>query len=81
VRPVAWRRHVDRRDLLVALAGLHVSGIDREDGSGALMVTAQSEQGVMGCHTCGVVARADGRRECARSTHGWRASGGLLPAC
>jgi len=69
------------RDLLVARAGLDVSDIDRQVGSLALMVTAQSKQGVTGCHTCGVVAGAGGRLACARSTHGWRANGRLLPAC
>ena len=55
--------YCDRCDLLLGLDGLRViGGVDRDD-SGALTVTVESAPSVMGCLTCGVVARADGRLE------------------
>ena len=54
--------YCDRCDLLVGLAGLRVIGVDRDD-SGALTVTVESAPSVMGCRTCGVVARGHGRLE------------------
>jgi hypothetical protein len=54
--------YCDRCDLLLGLDGLRVIGVDRDDG-GALTVTVESAPSVMGCRTCGVVARAHGRLE------------------
>jgi transposase len=56
----------DRCDLLLGLEGLRVVAVDRDngdDGGGALTVTVESAPGVMGCRTCGVVARGHGRLE------------------
>ena len=55
--------YCDRCDLLVGLEGLHVIGVDRDEGSGALTVTMESEPDVVGCPRCGVVAHGHGRRE------------------
>ena len=55
--------YCDRCDLLVGLQGLHVIGVDRDDGSGALTVTVESKPEAMGCPGCGVVAHGHGRRE------------------
>ena len=54
--------YCDRCDLLVGLDGLHVTGVDRDDG-GRLVVTVESAPTVMGCPACGVVARGHGRDE------------------
>ncbi len=54
--------YCDRCDLLLGLDGLRVIGVDHDDG-GALTVTVESAPRVMGCWTCGVVARAHGRLE------------------
>ena len=53
--------YCDRCDLLVGLPGLHVIGVDRDEGDGSLTVTVESEPQVMGCPTCGVVAHGHGR--------------------
>ncbi len=53
--------YCDRCDLLVGLPGLHVIGVERDDGDGSLTVTVESEPQVMGCPTCGVVAHGHGR--------------------
>ncbi len=53
--------YCDRCDLLVGLDGLHVIGVERDDGGG-LRVTVESAPSVMGCPTCGVVASSHGRR-------------------
>jgi transposase len=58
--------YCDRCDLLLGLEGLRVVAVDRDngdDGGGALTVTVESAPGVMGCRTCGVVARGHGRLE------------------
>ena len=47
-------------DLLVGLEGYHVIGVDR--GPDLLTVRVESAPGLMGCHTCGVVASSRGRR-------------------
>jgi transposase len=49
-----------RCDLLVGLAGLHVTGVERDE-HGALTVTVESPPGPMGCPSCGVLAHAHGR--------------------
>ncbi len=54
--------YCDRCDRFVGLDGLHVVGVDRDDG-GHLTVTVESAMDVMGCPACGVVAHAHGRRE------------------
>jgi transposase len=46
--------------VLVGLDGLHVIGVERDDG-GALVVTVESGPTLMGCPTCGVVAHGHGR--------------------
>ena len=53
--------YCDRCDLLVGLDGLHVVGVERDDGGG-LRVTVESARQVMGCPACGVVASSHGRR-------------------
>ena len=53
--------YCDRCDLLVGLDGLHVVGVERDDG-GALTVTVESATELMGCPACGVVAHGHGRR-------------------
>ena len=55
--------YCERCDVLVGLEGLHVIAVERDTGSGALTVTVESEVGVMGCHSCGVVAHGHGRVE------------------
>src|SRR5437868_3605513 len=58
--------YCNRCDLLLGLEGLRVVAVDRDngdDGGGALTVTVESAPGVMGCRTCGVVARGHGRLE------------------
>ena len=52
--------YCERCDVLVGLDGLHVIGVERDDG-GALVVTVESEPTVMGCPSCGVVAHGHGR--------------------
>ena len=50
--------YCDNCDQLVGLAGVHVVGVDRRrDG-----LVVESGSTVMGCPTCGVVARSHGRR-------------------
>ncbi len=58
----AFGGYCDRCDRLVGLDGLHVIGVDRDDG-GALTVTVESGLEPMGCPACGVVAHGHGRRE------------------
>ena len=53
--------YCDRCDLLVGLNGLHVIGVERDDGRPGLTVTVESVPGPMGCLNCGVVAHAHGR--------------------
>ena len=53
--------YCDRCDLLVGLDGLHVIGVERDEGGG-LRVTVESARTVMGCPACGVVASSHGRR-------------------
>ena len=48
-------------DLLVGLDGLHVVGVERDDGGG-LRVSVESAPIVVGCPACGVVASSHGRR-------------------
>jgi transposase len=52
--------YCDRCDLLVGLDGLHVIGVERDDG-GRLVVEVESESTLMGCPACGVVAHGHGR--------------------
>src|SRR5699024_10317508 len=47
-------------DLLLGLAGLHVTGVHREPG--LLTVTVEAAPGPVGCPTCGTVAEAHSRR-------------------
>ena len=54
--------YCDRCDLLVGLDGLHVIGVDRDDGGG-LTVRVESAPEVMGCRRCGVIAHGHGRDE------------------
>ena len=49
-------------DLLVGLDGLHVIGVERDDG-GRLVVEVESEPTVMGCPACGVVASRQTRAQ------------------
>lgn len=51
-----------RCDLIIGVAGLHVTAADRDD-RGRLVVTVESEPTVMGCPVCGVLARGHGRDE------------------
>ena len=65
---VAARCHHDssyctRCDLLVGLDGLHVTGVERGDVEGLLIVRVESPPALMGCHSCGVIAHSHGRRE------------------
>jgi transposase len=46
--------------LLVGLDGLHVIGVERDDG-GRLVIEVESESTLMGCPACGVVAHGHGR--------------------
>jgi transposase len=55
--------YCSRCDLLVGLGGFHVTGVERDDGSGVLTVRVESPSTVMGCRDCGVVAHSRGRRE------------------
>ena len=48
-------------DLLVGLDGLHVVGVERDDGGG-LRVSVESAPIEVGCPACGVVASSHGRR-------------------
>ena len=48
-------------DLLVGLDGLHVVGVERDDGGG-VRVSVESAPIVVGCPACGVVASSHGRR-------------------
>ena len=50
-------------DRLVGLPGVHVLHVDRH--AGGLVVAVESPVLVMGCPTCGVVARSHGRRTSA----------------
>ena len=52
--------YCERCDVLVGLEGLHVIGVDRDDG-GWLVVEVESEPTPMGCPACGVVAHSHGR--------------------
>ena len=52
--------YCERCDLLVGLDGLHVIGVERDDG-GRLVVEVESEPTLMGCPACGVVAHGHGR--------------------
>jgi transposase len=52
--------YCDRCDLLVGLGGLRVIAVERDD-DGELRVSVESEPGVMGCPTCGVLAHGHGR--------------------
>jgi len=60
VLPRRWRLLRPLR-LLVGLPGLHVTAVERDDGSRALVITVESAAEPMGCHRCGVVANAHGR--------------------
>ena len=53
--------YCDHCDLLVGLDGLHVVGVERDDGGG-LRVSVESAPIVVGCPACGVVASSHGRR-------------------
>lgn len=56
--------YCQRCDVLVGLDGLHVIGVERDDGAGSLRVRVESRRpDVMGCPTCGVVAHAHGRQQ------------------
>lgn len=52
--------YCDNCDRLVGLPGLHVIDVDRRPAG--LVVEVESPPAVMGCPTCGVVARSHGRR-------------------
>ncbi|WP_435986047.1 ISL3 family transposase [Terrabacter sp. LjRoot27] len=54
--------YCDRCDLLVGLDGLRVTAVARDE-HGALSVAVESEQAVMGCPSCGVLAHGHGRVE------------------
>ena len=54
--------YCERCDVLVGLEGLHVIGVDRDDG-GRLVVTVESEPTLLGCPSCGVVAHGHGMAE------------------
>jgi transposase len=55
--------YCSRCDLLVGLDGLHVTGVDRDDDLGVLIVRVESPPALMGCRSCGVVAHSHGRRD------------------
>ena len=46
---VSLSSHCARCDLLVGLAGLHVIGVERDDGAGGLVVMVESAPTPMGC--------------------------------
>jgi transposase len=48
--------------LIIGVDGLHVTAAER-DARGRLVVTVESEPAVMGCPSCGVLARGHGRDE------------------
>lgn len=52
--------YCDNCDRLVGLPGVHVIDVDRRPAG--LVVEVESPPAVMGCPTCGVVARSHGRR-------------------
>ena len=52
--------YCDNCDRLVGLPGVHVIGVDRRPAG--LVVEVESPPAMMGCPTCGVVARSHGRR-------------------
>ena len=54
--------YCDRCDLIIGVPGLHVTAAER-DAHGRLVVTVESEPTVMGCPSCGVLARGHGRDE------------------
>ena len=54
--------YCNRCDLIVGVDGLHVTAAER-DARGRLVVTVESEPVVMGCPSCGVLARGHGRDE------------------
>ena len=58
----AFGGYCQRCDLLVGLDGLHVTGVERDDGGG-LTVSVESAPAPMGCPSCGVVAHGHGRAE------------------
>lgn len=51
--------YCERCDLLVGLAGFHVTDVKEDDGQ--LKVMIESAPTVMGCPVCGVVAHGHGR--------------------
>jgi len=55
--------YCSRCDLLVGLDGLHVTGVERDEGAGLLTVRVESPPALMGCVSCGVVAHSHGRRD------------------
>ena len=54
--------YCNRCDLIIGVDGLHVTAAER-DARGRLVVTVESEPAVMGCPSCGVLARGHGRDE------------------
>jgi transposase len=52
--------YCDRCDVLVGLAGLHVTGVERD--AVGLTVTVESPPRAGGCPVCGVIASSHGRR-------------------
>ena len=50
-----------RADALFDVPGMHVLEVARDD-LGRLLLTVETDQVVMGCPSCGVVATAHGRR-------------------
>jgi hypothetical protein len=55
--------YCSRCDLLVGLAGLHVTSVRRDVDAGTLLVRVESPPVPMGCASCGVVAHSHGRRD------------------
>jgi transposase len=55
--------YCSRCDLLVGLAGLHVTAVDFDHDFGLLTVRVESPRAPMGCLACGVVAGSHGRRD------------------